>query len=99
MYISKKVINELNNLNKIIDDLIIDKKFLDTINTPMSTVINFKAVNYNVGMVTISLDKVNKTINIISSNCNKTIVLGNHISASEVKYIEDELLKRIPKGK
>lgn len=99
VYIHKKTISSMYDINNAINDLTKDKKFLDYINTSMNTVINFKAINYNTDILTISLDKFNNTIHIISTNCNKTIVLGNNTSRSEIKYIEDELLKRVPKGK
>ncbi len=98
VYVRKKVIDITKEINETIDPLIGDKKFLDHVNTSMNTVINFKAINYNVDIVTISLDKSNNTVSIITSNYNKTIVLGNKIGRSEISYIEDELLKRIPKG-
>ena len=98
VYIHKKVLDIAKEINETIDPLIKDKKFLDHVNTSMSTVINFKAINYNVDIVTVSLDKSNNTIHIITNSCNKTIVLGNKIGRSEITYIEDELLKRIPKG-
>ena len=98
--ISKKLVKKIHNMNVVIDDLFLDKKYLDSINTSLSIVINYASNNYGkVDIVTIDFDKFHNTINIISSNRSTTYLLDGLITQAEIKYVEETLLKRIPKGK
>ena len=99
-FISKKLIKDISYLNDLLDNLFNNKNYLDSVNTSISTVVNFKSESYNKkDIATVSFDKYNNTITLMSNNVNKTIVLGNNISRSEILYIEKELLKRVPKGR
>lgn len=98
--ISKKLVKKIHSMNVVIDDLFLDKKYLDSINTSLSIVINYTSKNYGkIDMTTIAFDKFHNTISIISSNRSTTYLLDGLITQAEIKYVEETLLKRIPKGK
>lgn len=98
--ISKKLVKKIHNMNVVIDDLFLDKKYLDSINTSLSIVINYTSNSYGkVDIATIAFDKFHNTISIISSNRSTTYLLDGLITQAEIKYVEETLLKRIPKGK
>lgn len=95
-FISKKIIDKVRYINGVIDTLVEDKTFLDNINTSITTVINYSSNKYGkLELVTISLDKTNNVISIITSSRNYNYVLNGYVTNSEIMYVENELLKRI----
>lgn len=96
-YINKKLIKDLSLVKKTLDDLLLDKTYIETINTTLSMVINYKFNDYSRSdRITISFDKINNAISVLTPNTNNIYILHGNLTQTEVNYVEEELSIYIP---